>query len=50
MFLLALGSSSCSKSVTVPDSTGHQQIFIRIAQVDKDGTISFSKVINAVLQ
>jgi len=50
MFLLALGSSSCSKSVTVPDSTGHQQIFIRIAQVDKDGTTSFSKVINAMLQ
>ncbi|MGN7786722.1 hypothetical protein ACTJIJ_19465 [Niabella sp. 22666] len=50
MFLVALGSSSCSKSVTVPDSTGHQQIFIRIAQVDKDGTTSFSKVINAVLQ
>ncbi len=50
MFLLALGSSSCNKSVTVPDSTGDQQIFIRIAQVDKDGITSFSKVVNAVRQ
>jgi hypothetical protein len=49
IFLPALPITSCTKSIKAPDSTADQKIFIRIAQVDKDGTSSFSKVVHAVV-
>lgn len=50
IFLPALTITSCTKSITVPDGAADQKIFVRIAQVDKDGTTSFSKVVHAVVQ
>ncbi|GEM_PF-1227427 len=50
VFILAFAISSCSKNGTIPENSDGEPIFIRIAQVDKDGTTSFSKVITAHIQ
>lgn len=43
----ALGFGACSKSQDAIKS-GTESLFVRIAQVDKDGTVTYSKVIKAV--
>jgi hypothetical protein len=47
MGFFALGFSACSKSQDAINS-GTDSLFVKIAQVDNDGTVTYSKVIKAV--
>lgn len=38
-------NNACNKKVEVPSSNGNNALFLRIRQIDKDGTIRYSKVI-----
>ena len=46
---LWMGSLSCNKNETAID-TKNSTLFIRIAQVDKDGSITYSKIVKAIKQ
>lgn len=43
-----LGINACNKSSDTINTSSDKQIYVRIAQVDKDGTTTYSKVFKAV--
>lgn len=47
--LSLFGASSCTKSDSVTTETG-SSLFVRIKQVDTDGTIKYSKVVKAIVE